>query len=66
MSNCIRPRKPLVVGFGVGGAIMITPKNSFNIGLSYEAIGSSDRDYFMSDVWTGKYRSFAINMGLTF
>ena len=54
-------------GFGVGVAMKVAPtKNTFNIGLSYEAIGASDRDYFMSDVWTGKYRSFGINMGLTF
>lgn len=53
-------------GMGIGGAIKITPKNNFNIGMSYEAIGASRNDFFMSDVWTGKYRSFGINMGFTF
>jgi hypothetical protein len=53
-------------GFGVGVAIKIAPKSTFNVGFTYEAIGASDRDFFMSDVWTGKYRSLGINMGFTF
>lgn len=53
-------------GFGIGVAIKVAPKNTFNIGMSYEAVGSSRNDYFMADVWTGKYRSFGVNMGFNF
>jgi hypothetical protein len=53
-------------GFGVGAAIKVTPKNNLNIGFTYEAIGTSNNDYFMSDVFSGKYRSFGVNVGFTF
>src|SRR6185503_7135903 len=53
-------------GFGVGVTIKLTDKNSLNLGLSYEAVGSSGNDYFMSEIFSGKYRSLGFNLGFNF
>ena len=55
-----------MMGFGAGLAIKVTPKNMLSVGTTFEAVGLSDREYYMSEVWTGKYRSFGISAGITF